>query len=90
MTYSGSMTDVSILAHELGQGFHHCVMRDLPDAQRHYGRSVAETASIFGETVVRLRNIRLSGEFCRDTHSTQESQSSIRSKYTSAGRLRRW
>ncbi|MDE0064028.1 MAG: M3 family metallopeptidase [Gammaproteobacteria bacterium] len=60
MTYSGSMTDVSILAHELGQGFHHCVMRDLPDAQRHYGRSVAETASIFGETVVRLRNIRLS------------------------------
>lgn len=53
MTYSGSTTDVSILAHELGHGFHHWVMRDLPDAQRHYGMSVAETASIFGETVVR-------------------------------------
>ncbi len=60
MTYSGSMTDTSILAHELGHGFHHWVMRDLPDAQRHYGMSVAETASIFGETVARLRNVRLS------------------------------
>ena len=53
MTFGGSMTDVAILAHELGHGFHHWVMRDLPDAQRHYGMSVAETASIFGETVVR-------------------------------------
>ena len=53
MTYGGSMTDVTILAHELGHGFHHWVMRDLPDAQRHYGMSVAETASTFGETVVR-------------------------------------
>ena len=53
MTYSGSMTDVTILAHELGHGFHHWVMRDLPDSQRHYGMSVAETASTFGETVVR-------------------------------------
>ena len=46
MTFGGSMTDVTILAHELGHGFHHWVMRDLPDAQRHYGMSVVETASI--------------------------------------------
>lgn len=53
MTYSGSMTDITILAHELGHAFHHWAMRDLPDSQRSYGMSLAETASTFGETLVR-------------------------------------
>lgn len=53
MTYSGSMTDVTILAHELGHAFHHWVMRDLPESQKSYGMSLAETASTFGETLVR-------------------------------------
>ena len=53
MTYSGSMTDVTILAHELGHAFHHWAMRDLPDSQKSYGMSLAETASTFGETLVR-------------------------------------
>ena len=53
MTYAGSATDVITLAHELGHAFHSWVMRDLPDSQRGYGMSLAETASTFGETAVR-------------------------------------
>ena len=53
MTYSGGASDVITLAHELGHAYHAWVMRDLPDSQRSYGMSIAETASTFGETVVR-------------------------------------
>ena len=53
MTYTGGGSDVITLAHELGHAFHSWVMRDLPDSQRRYGMSIAETASTFGETVVR-------------------------------------
>jgi oligoendopeptidase F len=52
-TYTGGMSDVITLAHELGHAFHGWVMRDLPDAQQTYGMSIAETASTFGESVVR-------------------------------------
>lgn len=53
MTYTGGSSDVITLAHELGHAFHSWVMRDLPDSQRRYGMSIAETASTFGETLVR-------------------------------------
>ena len=53
MTYSGSASDVITLAHELGHAYHSWVMRDLPRSQLSYGMSLAETASIFGETLVR-------------------------------------
>ena len=53
MTYSGSPSDVITLAHELGHAFHGWVMRDLPPSQLSYGMSLAETASTFGETIVR-------------------------------------
>jgi oligoendopeptidase F len=53
MTYQGSTSDVITLAHELGHAFHSWVMRDLPESQRSYGMSLAETASTFGETAVR-------------------------------------
>ena len=53
MTYTGGASDVITLAHELGHAFHAWVMRDLPDSQRRYGMSIAETASTFGETIVR-------------------------------------
>ena len=41
------------LAHELGHAYHGWVMRDLPQSQSSYGMSIAETASTFGETIVR-------------------------------------
>ena len=53
MTYTGGASDVITLAHELGHAYHSWVVRDLPDCQRRYGMSLAETASTFGETIVR-------------------------------------
>jgi len=53
MTYTGGASDVITLAHELGHALHSWVMRDLPETQRSYGMSLAETASTFGETLVR-------------------------------------
>ncbi len=52
MTYNGGMREVMTLAHELGHAFHSWVMRDLPVVQTYYPMTLAETASIFGETVV--------------------------------------
>ncbi len=53
MTYTGGSSDVITLAHELGHAYHSWVMRDLPESQLSYGMSLAETASTFGETLVR-------------------------------------
>jgi oligoendopeptidase F len=53
MTYSGGASNVITLAHELGHAYHSWVMRDLPMSQTSYGMSLAETASTFGETLVR-------------------------------------
>ncbi|KHD88642.1 MAG: hypothetical protein OM95_07500 [Bdellovibrio sp. ArHS] len=52
MTYMGSNSDISTLAHELGHAFHSWVMRDLPRSQTGYPMTLAETASIFAETVL--------------------------------------
>ena len=60
MTYSGGASNVITLAHELGHAYHSWVMRDLPDSQRSYGMSLAETASTFGETLVRDAMLRQS------------------------------
>jgi oligoendopeptidase F len=53
MTFEGTMKNVIILAHELGHAWHEWVMRDLPLDQSAYPMTLAETASIFAETLVR-------------------------------------
>lgn len=53
MTWGGSRSDLLTLAHELGHAFHNWVMRDLPLCQTRYPMTLAETASIFAENVVR-------------------------------------
>ncbi|RXJ66242.1 oligoendopeptidase F, partial [Veronia nyctiphanis] len=53
MTWGNSMSDVITLAHELGHAFHNWVMRDMPVAQSRYPITLAETASIFAENIVR-------------------------------------
>ena len=53
LTYEGSMKNVTTLAHELGHAYHNWVMRDLKFGQTHYPSTLAETASIFAETLVR-------------------------------------
>ncbi|HRL00298.1 MAG TPA: M3 family metallopeptidase, partial [Trichococcus flocculiformis] len=52
MTFTGSASDMSTLAHELGHAFHSHVMRDLPDLNTRYAMNVAETASTFAETII--------------------------------------
>lgn len=47
------MDNVLTLAHELGHAWHNWVMRDLPRYQTFYSMTLAETASIFAETLVR-------------------------------------
>ncbi|MCW8329807.1 M3 family oligoendopeptidase [Photobacterium sp. SDRW27] len=53
MTWGGSMSDVLTLAHELGHAFHNWVMRDMPLVLSEYPMTLAETASIFAENIVR-------------------------------------
>ncbi|AYV67219.1 oligoendopeptidase [Niallia circulans] len=52
MTYSGTPSNVSTLAHELGHGFHTYAMRDMHTLNRNYAMNVAETASTFAEMIV--------------------------------------
>lgn len=53
ITYAGTMDNVITLAHELGHAWHNWLIRDLPMSQRRYPMTLAETASIFAETLVR-------------------------------------
>ena len=53
ITYVGTMTNVITLAHELGHAWHNRVMEDIPEAKTRYPMTLAETASIFAETLVR-------------------------------------
>lgn len=50
--YNGGAALLLTLAHELGHAFHNWVIRDLPMSQTGYPMNLAETASIFFETVV--------------------------------------
>ncbi|PKF77209.1 oligoendopeptidase F [Vibrio sp. vnigr-6D03] len=53
MTWSGSQKDLITLAHELGHAFHNWVMTDMPLAETSYPMTLAETASVFAENIVR-------------------------------------
>lgn len=52
MTYSGSMSNVATLAHELGHAFHSHALRPVHYLNRGYAMGVAETASTFAEMIV--------------------------------------
>ncbi|MGM0847213.1 MAG: M3 family oligoendopeptidase [Bacillota bacterium] len=52
MTYSGSMSNVATLAHELGHAFHSYALRPMHTLNRNYAMNVAETASTFAEMIV--------------------------------------
>lgn len=53
MTYTGTMGNVLTLAHEIGHAYHNWVMRDMPFDELNYPMTLAESASIFAETLVR-------------------------------------
>lgn len=52
MTYSGSMSNVATLAHELGHAFHSHALRPVHWMNKNYAMGVAETASTFAEMIV--------------------------------------
>ena len=52
MNWEGTYDSVSTLAHELGHAYHDSVVKNYPSSQRSYPMTLAETASIFGETVI--------------------------------------
>jgi len=60
--FDGSFSSVMTLAHELGHAYHHEVLRDAPALYRDYPMTLAETASIFSETVVHNRALELARE----------------------------
>jgi oligoendopeptidase F len=52
MTYSGTTSNISTLAHELGHAYHQHVMNDVHGMNQGYAMNVAETASTFAEMIV--------------------------------------
>ena len=52
MTFDGSASGVSTLAHELGHAFHSSLLTELPEMRQGYAMNVAETASTFAELIV--------------------------------------
>lgn len=53
MNYDGSFTNVKTLAHELGHAYHQICTATKPTLLRNYPSTLAETASIFCETIVK-------------------------------------
>ncbi|MFW6293313.1 MAG: M3 family oligoendopeptidase, partial [Spirochaetota bacterium] len=60
--FDGSFDSLFTLAHELGHGYHGSVLNDLPYLQRSYPMTLAETASIFCETIVFNRAMESSSD----------------------------
>lgn len=52
MTFSGTTSNVSTLAHELGHAFHSYALREVHPLNKGYAMNVAETASTFAEMIV--------------------------------------
>lgn len=50
--FSGTFSDVTTLAHELGHAYHYHCIKGADYALTHYPMTLAETASIFAETIV--------------------------------------
>jgi len=51
MTFAGTFDTLLTLAHELGHAYHHHVLGDTPTFASSYPMTLAETASIFAETL---------------------------------------
>ncbi|MDR1074613.1 MAG: M3 family oligoendopeptidase [Treponema sp.] len=50
--FDGSFDSVSTVAHELGHAWHHDVIKSLPRTRSVYPMTLAETASVFAETII--------------------------------------
>jgi len=52
MTFGGTLGNITTLAHEVGHAWHSHLLRDLRPLARHYPMTLAETASIFAESLL--------------------------------------
>lgn len=77
MTFMGSSHDVSTLAHELGHAYHSWIMRDLEFNETNFPSTLAETASIFFETL--LRDV-----MCKNAKTPEEKLSYLWNEIESA------
>ncbi len=59
MTHGGNMGSTMTLAHELGHAFHNHVMREQAPHRRDVPMTLAETASVFAENLVRDAALKL-------------------------------
>ena len=59
MTHGGNVGSTMTLAHELGHAFHNHVMRELPPHRKDVPMTLAETASVFAENLVRDAALKL-------------------------------
>ncbi|MDR0706637.1 MAG: M3 family oligoendopeptidase [Treponema sp.] len=50
--FDGSFDSVSTVAHELGHAWHHDIIKSLPRTRAMYPMTLAETASVFAETII--------------------------------------
>lgn len=50
--FTGTFSDITTLAHELGHAYHHWCIKDLDYSLTQYPMTLAETASIFAETIL--------------------------------------
>ncbi|WP_340004957.1 M3 family oligoendopeptidase [Paenibacillus sp. FSL K6-0276] len=62
MTYSGTPSNVSTLAHELGHAYHSYLLDDQPVFNQNYAMNVAETASTFAEVIVSDAQVKAAGD----------------------------
>jgi len=63
MTYTGTFSGLSTLAHELGHAYHGWVLKDNPPFAAMYPMNLAETASIFNELRVTDAALAASNDF---------------------------
>ncbi len=63
--FTGTFSDVTTLAHELGHAYHSWCVKDLDYPQTLYPMTLAETASIFAETIVMKDQLSKTSSFER-------------------------
>lgn len=62
MTYGGSFSELATMAHELGHAWHSWVLKEKPLFARVYPMTLAETASIFNELLVKDAALTKAGD----------------------------
>ncbi|MDR5659310.1 M3 family oligoendopeptidase [Serpentinicella sp. ANB-PHB4] len=77
--FTGSFSDVTTLAHELGHAYHGLCLSDNTIINSHYPMPVAETASIFCETIIKEAALKDATE--------QEAFSLLESSISDAGQV---